>query len=230
MLRTFTPSLFFGITAPIFAFGNAGAQNISSFFASFYNTQELYNQNSKLLSQVEELTYENQKISTELSDIKALFEGEVPMEEAGILAGVYARPPLSPYDSLLVLLPEGVSVEKEKLVLGPGGIPVGVVAENATSFATIILFSAPLKETQGWITEEKIPVTVTGEGGGMVSLRIPDEVSIKEGDMLYLGGPGALPAGSVVLITENLFENVSKVSVRLLVNPFSISWVRIDTL
>ena len=61
-------------------------------------------------------------------------------EESGILAGVVARPPVSPYDTLVLAAGRVDGVEVGMEAFGAVGVPVGVVSSVLEDFSRVTLF------------------------------------------------------------------------------------------
>ena len=59
---------------------------------------------------------------------------------SGIIAGIVARPPASPYDTLVLSAgsEEGVTLGME--AFGAGGVPLGVVSSVLANFSRVTLF------------------------------------------------------------------------------------------
>lgn len=198
------------------------AAAVSSVSATFENPRELAKERDQLVAQNEELRAENERMRSQLKDMGALGEG------AGVRAGVLARPPLSPYDTLVVALGQGAQVTVGDLVLGPGSVPVGRVAEATGATARITLFSSPSIETPGWVGEARLPVTLVGRGAGALAARVSREAQVAVGESVYVAGPGALPIGTVVSVDTDPSLPEAYIHIRPIINPFSLTWVRIS--
>ncbi len=173
-----------------------------------------------LAAEVERLTAENETLRNENQALVAGAEAAV----AGITAGVIARPPLAPYDILIVGKGERDGVYARMQVFSKG-IPVGTVESVAPGSARVALYSSSGRASEGWVGENRIPITLTGRGAGAFSADVPREAGIVEGDAVYLPGPGGLPVGSVVRVESNASSPRATVRVRPIANPFTMTSV-----
>ncbi|HRH55963.1 MAG TPA: rod shape-determining protein MreC, partial [Candidatus Paceibacterota bacterium] len=142
-----------------------------------------------------------------------------------VLAGVLVRPPVSPYDTLILDQGSSAGVEAGMRAEGAGGLPIGIVESASANSSRVILYSAPGKETESWAGEARIPITLRGEGSGAMSATVAREAGIVAGDLVYVSGPGAIAIGSVVAVDNDPSSPRSRINVRPLANPFSMTWV-----
>jgi len=146
--------------------------------------------------------------------------------EDRIIAGVLARPPMSPYDTLIVE-PEA-PVREGAQTYGIGGAPIGTVSRADVGSAHISFYSTAGRSTLGWAGEARIPVELIGVGSGAFRVMVTKDAGIVVGDLVYVPGPGALPIGSVARIDTNPSSPSSTLFIRPLVSPFSLTWVSIE--
>ena len=214
ILRVFFPNILYALASPFWYAGSLATEQIGS----FEDAQNLFRENQTLKEETLRLQNENLLLKEQLKEL-GLYEREVSP------AGVLARPPLAPYDVLIVSLsaPSYVSA----LVYGPGGVPIGAIDAISGTEAHVGLYSASGRMTEGWLGEERLPVRVMGEGSGSFSITLPQETPVSLGDEVFLPGPGALMIGTVARINTHQASTEKTLSVRPLVNPFSISFVTI---
>jgi|CXWL01.1.fsa_nt_gi cell shape-determining protein MreC len=219
LIRLIAPSFFSALTYPLFALGD-GATNVSYFFSDRIALSE---QVRTLTEERDALFYENESLRTQIAEYKTL-----PFEK-GIIARVNARPPTTPYDVLLVDMGTADGVTVDSLVFAKGGVPVGVVADVSASSARVVLFSSSGRATDGWVGEDKYPVTFLGEGSGAFIAEVPREASIVEGDTTYFSS-SANPFGVIVKVASDASSPQATLHIRPYVSPFSISSVVIGEL
>lgn len=176
-----------------------------------------------LAAQVEALTAENKRLSAELADSSRL-----AASSGTIAAGIMAGPPLAPYDVLIVAAGTSAGVSNGALAYGPGGVPVGTVGEVSAGFSRVLLYSASGRETQGWVGDKRLPLTVVGAGAGAYSASVPTDAQVAVGDIVYLPGPGAIPVGSVIKIDANPSSPRATLSIRPLINPFTLTTIALS--
>lgn len=173
-----------------------------------------------------ELEAQNRELTARVTDFEALLGTRIEAPP-GVLAGVVARPPQSPYDTLIIDQGSDAGVGVGAIVAGRGGSPVGTVASVTTSSARILLHSAPGRVTEAWLGENRTPLTLTGDGAGAFSAEAPREASIAVGEEVFIAGPGSLPLGIVVRVDSDPSSPTVAIHVESYANPFTLTWVTV---
>lgn len=215
IFRAFFPGMLDLLASPLWSAGS---------FATDALRQDPSASVEELSLRVAELENENLLLRERLQDVGA--ERELP-SDTGLLAGVKARPPVSPYDVLVIDRGEEHGVVYG-MVAYALGVPIGSVAETNASSARVVLYSAPERITEGWIGEARTPVTLIGAGAGAFEADVPRESGVLEGDLVYVPGAGALPLGRVEQIEAHASSPRSQLRIRPLVNPLALTWVRLS--
>jgi len=226
VLRFLLPGTLITVAKPFWFIGSslsAGVGNTGSFFS---DKTALTKERDQLLADNAAFYAKNAALEGRVADLERLL-GDRTEPVPGILAGVLTRPPVSPYDILIVDQGSDARVRVGSRVDGPGGMPLGEVESVTKNASRILLYSTPAKETESWIGETRIPVTLVGEGSGAMSAIVAREAGITVGDLVYAAGPGALPVGSVIAVGNDPSSPRSRVDIRPLLNPFSVTWVTI---
>lgn len=226
ILRFVFPGVLVSIASPLWSAGSSfssGVGNVGSFFS---DKATLTSERDRLLAENAAYYAKNVVLNARVKDLERLL-GDRTDPVGGILAGVLSRPPVSPYDVLIVDVGSNARVSVGSRADGPGGMPLGSVESVTKNSARILLYSTPGKETESWIGETRIPVTLVGEGSGAMSAVVAREAGIAVGDLVYASGPGALPVGSVTAVGNDPSSPRSRVDIRPLLNPFSVTWVTI---
>jgi cell shape-determining protein MreC len=106
--------------------------------------------------------------------------------EERIAAGVVARPPYTPYDTLILDQgsDEGV-IDHAPVFLG-SGLAVGYVRSTTKGSSLVTLFSSPGVETSVYIFGPDIFARAYGVGGGVVRIDIPQGIALAQGDLVIL--------------------------------------------
>ncbi len=217
-LRLFFPDALVFVASPLWKLG----EGLSELSTSFESTQILTRELSELKDKNETLVQENETFRARLADIGDEGAGE----EQGILAGVLSRPPLSPYDVLIVGAgsEDGVSVGAYVFAKG---VPIGTIEEVGARTSRVVLFSTPDRVSEGWVGEERTPLSLVGEGSGAFIAELSREVNVASGDIVYLPGPGAYPAGTVYAVESHPSSPRAKLIISPRINLFMVTWVRI---
>jgi len=217
LLRLLAPNFFWHIATPIFKSADALTAKSHSFFNSFGDTAKLALKNEQLANENATLASENQALLQKVKDTS-----ELP---SGILAGVVARPPESPYDTLILAAGKNAGVAVGMEAFGAGGVPLGVVSSVLADFSRVTLFSSPGTTIAGWVGRANLPLTIFGAGAGAMNATAARSAGIVVGDIVSGPGPGMLPIGTVVRVDSD----PSSPSVTLRIQParnlFSLSWV-----
>lgn len=226
LLRFLAPDALIALARPFWATGDAltaGAGNAGSFFG---DKAALTQERDRALAENAALVAAAATSEARIRDLERLL-GDRTEAPAGVLAGVLSRPPVSPYDILIIDAGSEAGIAAGDRVLGPGGMPLGAVESVTAAAARVLLYSTPGKETESWIGEARIPVTLVGEGSGALSAVVAREAGIAAGDLVYAPGPGALAVGTVIAMDSDPSSPRSRVDIRPLQNPFSLTWVTV---
>jgi len=185
--------------------------------SSFSDASALTAQNERLMQENAALVAENQALLQ-----KAVATRDLPL---GILAGVVARPPESPYDTLVLAAGTSAGVEPGQKAFGAGGVPLGIVSAVSDDFSRVTLFSAPDVVTSGWVGSASLPLSIKGAGAGVMGATASRSAAIAVGDTVFAPGPGQLPIGTVARIDSDPSSPVVTLRIKPALNLFSIAWV-----
>lgn len=226
LVRLIAPNFFWTITTPLFRASDAVSSGVHGFLSSFGNAVALTEQNEKLIAENAALASENQALIEKNASLTTLLGvSSAAKNISGVLAGVVARPPASPYDTLVVAAGSKQGVVLGMEAFGESGIPIGFVSSVLDDFSRVTLFSAPGVTTNGWVGKADVPVSLSGAGGGALSASIARAANITQGDIVYVPGPGQLPIGNVARIDSDPLSPGVTLRIQLASNPFSLSWV-----
>lgn len=103
-----------------------------------------------------------------------------------IVAGVIARPPYTPYDTIIIDRGESDNIVEHAPVYHGEGTAIGYVRAVFKESALVTLFSSPGVESTVYLFGSNIFTTAYGEGGGIVRLSVPQGIIIERGDMVIL--------------------------------------------
>lgn len=227
LARVLVPDLFIRVMGPVLGAGSRLSTSVAGFFGSFGDARALAERNAELVRQNATLSLENRTLGERLADLTALAGTTVEAEARGVVAGVLARPPTTLYDTLVLSAGTDAGVHELMGVVGPGGVPLGIVWAAGARFSRARLFSAPGVATDAWVGSARIPVTLEGAGAGAFRASVSQGTGIALGDTVYLSGPGAIPMGTVARIAGAASDPVVRLSITPLINPFSVTWVTV---
>jgi len=226
LIRFVAPEVFMTIVSPALRAGDTMSASIKTVTNSFSDAQSLTHEKDLLIKQNTILTHENQALTARVQDLTKLI-GTSTTQTHNIVADVLARPPESPYDTLVVNSGSADSVHVGNRVLTQGGVPVGTIASVSKYFSRVKLFSSPTATTSAWIGFARTPIILTGSGAGTFTAQLSRKASTTVGDMVYVSGEGVRPIGTVALIGGDAAAITETLYIRPFVNPFSITMVEI---
>ncbi|HWU24233.1 MAG TPA: rod shape-determining protein MreC [Candidatus Paceibacterota bacterium] len=225
IIRLAAPGFWYGVTTPVWRIG----ASITTFVGGNVTTESkasLRAERDANAQKVAALTSENAMLSAKVADLTKLLGTRVEPAR-GIVASVLARPPVAPYDVLIIDQGTADGIVLGSLVTGNGGTPVGTIGQADASQSRVTLFSTHGIQSSGWVGDSRIPVTLTGEGAGAFSASVPKAAGVQVGDGVYLASGGAFPVGTVVKIEVDPSSPTVSLDVHPYANPFSLTWVTV---
>lgn len=223
--RFAVPSAWNAVTAPVWRMGASLSSHVRG-TGTVESKTVLLAERDSYASQVTRLTAENAALSAKVADLTKLL-GSRTEPVQGIVAAVMARPPVAPYDVLILDQGSSAGVTLGASVTADGGTPVGTIGQVDGAQSRVTLYSTRDIKTSGWIGAARIPVTLTGAGAGAFTASVPKVAGVNPGDGVYLANAGAYPIGTVVSIDSDPSSPTVNLEVRPYVNPFSLTWVTV---
>jgi cell shape-determining protein MreC len=107
-------------------------------------------------------------------------------ESERIGAGVIARPPLTPYDTLVLDQGSDAGVREGAVVYHVNNEAIGFVGTVFDTYAIVTLFSSPGVETSVYVYGPNVYARAYGEGGGVIRVSLPQGLQVVEGDVVVL--------------------------------------------
>ncbi len=214
------------LTTPLWRAGGVATDALHGMTLLFGNSAGLARERDQLQNENRALMETNRTLSASVADLERLL-GSRTEGEKRVVAGVLARPPVIPYDTLIVDVGSQAGVHAGAFAFGPGGVPLGTVAQVGPTSSHIELFSTGGRVTEGWVGEKRLPITLTGRGGGAFEATLPRDSGIAVDAVVYVPGPGALPIGTVVRIDSNPSSPRDTVHIAPYANVFSLTWVEL---
>lgn len=227
-LRLAAPDVFLSAEAPLLRGVSALALGSTSFLSGFSDAAALAARAEALALENAALSAENQTLRKQAADQATLLGGAPERgAKAGLVLGVLSGPPISPYDTLVLVggADDGVTAGQE--AFGAGGVPLGVVSSVSASFSRVTLFSAPGVVTRGWIGSANLPLEMRGAGGGTLRATVARAEDVALDDAVFVPGPGALFIGRVARIDRDAASPAANLLIRGALNPFSVTWVEL---
>lgn len=226
VLRLLAPGVLTSLASPLLRAGDA-LTNRTGNTMSLDSRAGLKKDRERLMREAEALRIENATLAARAADLERLLGGRTE-RTGGVLAGVLARPPVSPYDVLIVDQGSDAGIRIGATAYGPGGVPLGNVTSGDARSARVTLYSHTGNVTEGWAGAARIPVKLTGTGAGGFDAEIPGTAGALVGDQVLVPGPGALPIATITEVVTDPSSPSVVLRIRSQINPFSITWVTIQ--
>lgn len=227
VLRAFFPGTIATLAGPLWSVGTRATDTSGGIAAFFGDKATLAHERDSRAREVELLQAQNAALVARAADLERLLGGRTE-PVAGVLAGVLVRPPVSPYDTLVIDQGTRAGVMVGQMVRGAGGIPLGTIESVSGESARVLLYSAPGRVTEGWVGELRTPVSLEGASAGAFRTSVPRESIVPVGEQVYLPGGGALPIGSVVRVDTDPSSPQAVIHVKPYTSPFSLTWVTVS--
>lgn len=226
VLRVFAPGFLASAASPLLNLGSSLTGKVGD-SVSLDSRAELMEERDHLLRENEALRNQSATFAARAADLERLL-GARTERAGGTLAGVLARPPVSPYDVLIVDQGSEAGVRIGSTAYGPGGVPLGTVTSADAKTSRVTLYSHTGNVTEGWAGANRIPVKLTGTGAGGFDAEIPGTAGALVGDQVFVPGPGALPIATITEVVTDPSSPSVVLRIRSQINPFSLTWVTIQ--
>ncbi|MDB5189607.1 MAG: Rod shape-determining protein MreC [Parcubacteria group bacterium] len=226
ILRFAAPGALTALAKPFWQLGNMSTNGMHSFASLFGNSAQLTRERDTLAQENLALAERARTLEARSADLERLV-GTRTASANRVLAGVLARPPVTAYDSLILDAGSVAGVHVGDVAYAAGGVPLGAVDSVLASSAHVALYSSGGQKTEGWVGDTRIPITLTGKGGGTFDATLPRESGVAVNAVVYIPGPGALPIGTVVRIDSNPSSPRDTIHIAPYVNIFSLTWVEV---
>ncbi len=226
-VRMVWPNAFFVALHPILSSADASVATTRALMTGLTSAGALTTERDALKNELAQTRTELDSVKQQLSQLEGLVSDRAMVERVAtsLVATVIARPPQSPYDTLLIAAGSATGARVGMEVFASTGTPIGVVDRVTDDYATVRLFTSSGEETLGWIGSKATPVTLRGTGGGTFSVAVTRPSSAAVGDHVYVPGPQMLPIGIVSRIDDD--PSLPSITLRIVpvANLFSIPMV-----
>jgi|SRR3989344_721127 len=199
---------------------------VKDFFA-FKNT--LISQNLALQDEISSLKLKEIDYDTilkENQDLKNQF-GRV-LSVPRILASVLSKPPLSPYDTLVIDAGSAEGVVPESKVYLSESIIIGFVTSVTPHASLLKLFSTSGYKQESVLERTGASFGLIGNGGANFSLEVPKDTDILWGDTFMYPGISSGVIATVYYIDTNSQSSFKTIYLRIPGNVFQSRYVFIE--
>lgn len=190
---------------------------------------DLIAENKKLRREIETLIARDKErvtLKKENAEMKELL-GRRVKEPNGALAAVLSKPPVAPYDTLLIDSGDDDGVAIGDYVRAYGETVIGRVVAVSRSTARVKLFSSPGEKFEVIAGKANISAEAEGLGGGNFRIRLPRGVDVSEGDSVIIPLISQSAAGVVAVVRFTPNDSFQDVFFKSAVNLFELRWVEV---
>jgi cell shape-determining protein MreC len=223
ILRFLFPNTLAYITTPLWHTANIITSHVG---IPIEQKEQVALERDALKTDNEALRNEQIVLTERIRDLEKLLGGRTdPVNQ--ITAEVLVRPPVSPYDAVILDKGSIDGVLVDARVYGPGGIPVGTVIRTTRTTSQVQLYSTSQVVTSGFLGDSKIPLTLYGTGAGTFTAEIQKEATSTVGERIFITSEGSSPIGTVAHINEDPSSPKKRFTVAPYINPFTLTLVSI---
>ncbi len=186
---------------------------------NFSDKKYLQGENKSLREKISQLEIKNSL--NEVSEKENIFLKSVfSAEEAKnfILASVILRPPLSPYDILIIDAGSKRGVKDGMLVLAAGNVLLGYVTDVSEEISKVRLISSFNEETNVLLEISGISAIAVGTGGENFRITLPRQIKVGVGDKVLTLGTQPYFVGFVEKIESQATDPYQKIIFRFPLN------------
>jgi cell shape-determining protein MreC len=142
-----------------------------------------------------------------------------------ILAAVLKKPPLAPYDELVLDVGSDMDFTIGDMVYANGNIPIGKIRDVSVHSSKVLLFSSPGQTFNVLVGKMNIPATAIGRGGGQYSMELPRTTAVSEGDFVSIPSLRSNLYGIVGAVVADPSLPFETILFSAPVNIYQLKWV-----
>ncbi len=219
-----------GVAVPIWKFRAFMGQKFSYIGTFFSSHKTLVEENNRLTEALLKAEADRGSYEILVSEHEKLLDAygrTSTSSSARMLGVVLAKPPQSPYDSLVLDLGTSEGALVGDHVYGLGDVALGVITSVTDHTSSATLFSSSEKETAATVERSDVSLVLSGTGGGGFEAKVPQDVDVTIGDTIVLPSVHVSVVGRVVAIESTAASSFKRVVVQSPVNIHSVRWVEV---
>jgi len=221
---SFFPRIISSGTIPLWKGGGCLENGVGNFFGFFQTKSSLLKKNDELKQvlvskQVELLKLE--VLKKENNDLRLLLGGRT--ETNTEMAEVLSKPPRSLYDTIIIEGGEDKGRIAGARVFFKDSALIGEIENVYGKSSSVKLFSSPENTIDGFIGRTAVTITLSGEGGGNLSARLPKGVDIRKNDVIVAPGYGDFIIAKVGSTESSVTDSFQTVRLK---SPIGFSGLR----
>ena len=152
------------------------------------------------------------------------------------LSAVLKRPPLAPYDELIIDIGTYQNVAVGDLVYASGNVLVGRVADTLSDTSKVNLLSSTnttydvlIGDSNTSSKNHSVPAVAHGLGGGQFSVQVPRDVVTNIGDIVTVPSINNKTIGIVGGVITDPTQPFETILFTSLANIYDLKWALVDT-
>ncbi len=214
------------IVRPLFGTKNVFVSWWQNLKTEFSNKKSLQEENKNLREQIMQMEAKisrSEILEKENTMLKNTFS--VEEKQNFLLASVISRPPMTPYDLLIIDSGSDNGIREGMQVSAFGNVLLGYVADLFSDTSKIKLISSFGEETNVTLESSGVPAIAIGRGGENFEIMLPRTVKADIGERIITLGKKPMLVGIVEKIEHQEADPFQKLIFRLPVNIQYLSHV-----
>ncbi len=145
--------------------------------------------------------------------------------EKGILAHVLTLPNRSFYDTMMIDAGTAEGIKVGAAVYAFNSIALGTVSATDTHSSTVLLYSAPNRQTSGTAVGSDVAITLIGRGSGEYEVQLPRDVPFAVGAMVAQQSTTPATLAQIEKIVTDPRDPFQRLLAKAPVNLQALKWV-----
>lgn len=202
-------------------------------FSPFIKVGNFFSFKSSLIEKNRILEEENSALKLKSFDYDILLQenealkGSLGRKEDGsfIFAKILSKPPVSPYDTLVLDVGSENGVILGSKVYLSNNIIIGIVRNVTPNTSLVELFSSSSQKNELIVLRTGATFSILGQGGGNLKLEVPKDTDIVWGDVFVYPDLRTSVLGTVYYIDSTSQGSFKTIYIRLFANIFEVNSV-----
>ncbi len=222
-------TVMYEVSRPLWLVSSIVVKPFSGIGGYFSFKSTLVNRNTALEEEISSLKLKEvdyDLIAKENQDLKNQLGRKTVSDR--IASRILSKPPISPYDTLVIDTgsTEGVSLGDK--VFSAENIIVGIVTNVTPHTSLVRLFSSGGEKQESILSRTGTSFVLVGNGGANLFVEVPKDTDVLWGDVFVYPGISASTIGTVYYIDTNSQSSFKTVYIRVPGNVFTTKWVFVE--
>lgn len=228
LFPNFLRSNFSFISSPIWLMRENISLASGNFFGFFSTKSGLIAENKSLKEEMESLKLKQLDYDLILKENQDLKNLSNENKDDSLLVRVLSKPPVSPYDSLVLSAGFSDGIKKGSKVFISKNVVIGFVSEVTSHTSVVELFSKGDVKYNFTLDRTGASYDVVGRGGFNMVALVPKEADVLWGDTFVYPGMKSSVIGSVYFIDTDSQSSFKAVYIKIPLNVFQTKWVFVE--